>query len=161
MLVRRETQARQPRFDLLQVVELGDFEEVYADDIGRFVLASSSDVWIAHGISVSPDRLGENGPKVLLARTKSRFTLVFMQLQIFTCDVCGAQRGEKNHWFKALMFEANMFEGDSESTCGLIISVWGLRQVKASPVKETHLCGLPCVNTFLSRYFDKNRPKEE
>ena len=55
----------------------------------------------------------------------------------YVCDVCGAVRGEANHWFEALV----------------AVPVESLAITKFKGRKGlAHLCGQKCVHTLLDRW---------
>jgi hypothetical protein len=64
----------------------------------------------------------------------------FMQQTVFTCDGCGAQKKEANHWFFAT------------SVGGIFrLSAWNSSGIEDSG-DESHYCGEKCVLKAVSEF---------
>jgi hypothetical protein len=61
----------------------------------------------------------------------------------YTCDVCGAERKEANHWFVACQTHA-----------GLDFHTWGwaLREEMLNEERLMHLCGRLCAHKKLDQF---------
>jgi hypothetical protein len=70
-----------------------------------------------------------------------------MKKQVFTCDECGAERKEANHWFVAVPYSGG----------GFSLSAW---PVNCMVDGCSHLCGQACVHTFTDRYMSDVLPKK-
>jgi hypothetical protein len=59
--------------------------------------------------------------------------------QVITCDICGTQKRQTNHWFVA-----------REESGELRITGWNSLHVQSPGTK--HLCGETCVHKLISQY---------
>jgi hypothetical protein len=64
----------------------------------------------------------------------------------FTCDICGIDKKEANHWFTAL-----------EDKGTLKLNAWGMMNRKH---QVKHLCGQGCVHRFVDDFLAKNSTNE-
>jgi len=63
--------------------------------------------------------------------------------QIFTCDVCGKQKGTVNHWW--------MYD-DSDSGCTSIeIMPW----ISAEADRFKHACGQDCITQAVNKWMQE------
>ncbi len=73
-----------------------------------------------------------------------------MESKLITCDVCGAPKGETNHWFVAITAPADM---KGMITAGIAFGPFD------SPVKRgytrEHLCGRGCAQKRLSQWLEQ------
>ncbi len=60
-----------------------------------------------------------------------------MQITTYTCDICGRQKGEANHWFK----------GEAVGNIGFYIKKW----VAESSPEDKHICGLECATKAMHK----------
>lgn len=69
-----------------------------------------------------------------------------MKVETYACDICGAQRKDANHWFKAYRLNG---------VVGIVIVSWEVTVVSGklelSVHSEAHLCGADCVTQWLSK----------
>lgn len=61
----------------------------------------------------------------------------------YVCDVCGAVRGETNHWFVANVGNA-----------GYHVRPWGLAEAEDRLLYDDakHLCGAQCIHALLDQF---------
>ena len=64
-----------------------------------------------------------------------------MKSALFTCDQCGAQKKESNHWFIGVRYPGNN---------AYMIRMWDTKLLLSgvmvtSLIPEEHLCGLGCA----------------
>lgn len=64
-----------------------------------------------------------------------------MRTERFTCDQCGIEKGETNHWF-ILFAGANGFE----------MRPWPDRMEGAYKTSWRHICGQNCASILLARW---------
>jgi hypothetical protein len=68
-----------------------------------------------------------------------------MKREIITCDVCGVERGESNHWFMGI---SPVSSGDWTS-----IKKWSDETAKLNTTVK-HLCGQLCVHKFIDAFME-------
>ena len=66
----------------------------------------------------------------------------------FTCDVCGSQRKETNHWFK--VFQRNGLDA------GIGIFIWTYNNTEP----HSHACSDKCVGTLVQRWLDAQKQRD-
>ena len=64
-----------------------------------------------------------------------------MRREVFTCDICGKERGQVNHWF--LAYGSGGYQ---------VFYRWDEVPPKTTGVK--HLCGAECAHSLLSRFLE-------
>jgi len=59
-----------------------------------------------------------------------------MKSELFTCDQCGTQKKESNHWFIGTRSTAND---------AYLIRRWDVKRLTPPDLPEEHLCGIGCA----------------
>ena len=67
------------------------------------------------------------------------------QNRTYTCDVCGATKGEANHWWLASVAQ------QSKASRRLTVSAWD-EQTRAHVLGAIDVCGSECLHTAVTRY---------
>ena len=68
------------------------------------------------------------------------------QSNVITCDVCGRQKQETNHWFVAI-------HDSHDEAMGICFGPHDDEEYSPSSVVE-HICGQACAHTRLSQFLD-------
>ena len=67
------------------------------------------------------------------------------QITAYLCDVCGKQRGESNHWFRASLIQRTRF----------VIVFWDQQLLLANEDTEIHICGLGCATKAMLKAMEQ------
>lgn len=71
-----------------------------------------------------------------------------MEAVVITCDVCGQQRGETNHWFVAGHDRSNLAAGIAFGPGDSVFSDF---------VTVEHICGQECLHKRLSQWLENGK----
>jgi hypothetical protein len=67
--------------------------------------------------------------------------------QVYTCDVCGVQRGETNHWFVAQQHTKLKF--------GEWNAIHSPSEFMRDQQTAIHLCGQQCATKYLEKFLSR------
>ena len=67
----------------------------------------------------------------------------------YCCDICNTQKGETNHWFRAVCLPGPTF----------ILIPWSESHDQVAVKIEKHLCGLPCAVKFMCSVMEEDATK--
>lgn len=89
------------------------------------------------------------------------------KVETFVCDMCGVEKKQANHWFRAWFYTATVDHGQ-----GFAVTAWGgpfipmfqypsnAFGVNSSAMgTEKHICGEKCLHTILSAWIGKGSSK--
>jgi hypothetical protein len=77
------------------------------------------------------------------------------KVETFKCDQCGKQKGEVNHWYKAMSVVAL-----GEQHNYLKVVPWESTSVTTLEDSVRHLCGQACVVSELNEWMNSAKPTE-
>jgi hypothetical protein len=68
------------------------------------------------------------------------------QQTIFTCDRCGAPKGDANHWFRVI----HVVNGVAKPT--LWVGEWSANLIAGTHDRMRHICGASCLSKEVQEY---------
>ena len=79
------------------------------------------------------------------------------KIETFSCDICGARKGETNHWYKAFIF--------NNVGVSFVVQAWndphplyGILFAEKTGI-ERHLCSENCTSKALSQWMSEQKQR--
>ncbi len=77
------------------------------------------------------------------------------KIETFSCDICGARKGETNHWYKGFIF--------SSVGVSFVVQSWNDPMPLQGPYLvgtiEKHLCSENCTSKALSQWMSEQKQR--